>query len=208
MDCIRGDEAADALLSELYRQRDCLPLDDEAFYRLLRSREYLPAETFTELAKTALAQAGEMKQEGIPLLLSGILPEPMSLFTALAGMGGRVAADDLACCGRRLYPAGQDEQPFRRMAERIIHAPPDPTRGSPIHERLQHLVGLAQASGARGVVFYVVKFCEPELYDLPQLRQGLRQAGLPSISIEVDLNDALTQPVLNRLAAFLEMIGV
>jgi benzoyl-CoA reductase/2-hydroxyglutaryl-CoA dehydratase subunit BcrC/BadD/HgdB len=58
-----------------------------------------------------------------------------------------------------------------------------------------------------GVVFYDVKFCEPELYDLPQLRQGLRQAGLPSISIEVDLNDALTQPVLNRLAAFLEMIG-
>ena len=89
----------------------------------------------------------------------------------------------------------------------MIGAPPDPTRGSPIHERLEHLVSLAEGSGAKGVVFYDIKFCEPELYDLPQLRQGLRQAGLPSISIEVDLNDALDQPSLNRLAAFLEMIA-
>jgi len=145
-------------------------------------------------------------QQGIPILLSGILPESMSLFTALAEMGARVTADDLACCGRRLYPAGKSEEPFQRMAERIVHAPPDPTRGSPIQERLDHLLGLIERSGAKGAVFYDVKFCEPELFDLPQLRQGLREAGVPSLPLEMDLNDGLSQPVLNRLAAFLEML--
>jgi benzoyl-CoA reductase/2-hydroxyglutaryl-CoA dehydratase subunit BcrC/BadD/HgdB len=130
----------------------------------------------------------------------------MSMFRALSEMGGRVVADDLACCGRRLYPAGQSEDPFQRMAERIVHAPPDPTRGSPICERLDHLLGLVKASGARGVVFYDVKFCEPELFDLPQLRAGLREAGIPSLTVEVDINDDLSQPIINRLAAFLEMI--
>ena len=43
----------------------------------------------------------------------------------ISEMGGRVAADDLACCGRRLYPAGKSEDPFHRMAERLIDAPPD-----------------------------------------------------------------------------------
>jgi benzoyl-CoA reductase/2-hydroxyglutaryl-CoA dehydratase subunit BcrC/BadD/HgdB len=207
LDCSLVEEGADSLLAELYQKRPRLPMDDGEFYRLLRSREYLPAETFSELAQLALAQEGEMKQEGIPILLSGIVPEPMNLFIALREMGGCVVADDLACCGRRLYPAGKSEEPFQRMAERIVHAPPDPTRGSPICERLEHLLRLVQTSGAKGVVFYDVKFCEPELYDLPELRKGLREAGLASISIEVDLNEGLTQPVINRLAAFLEMIG-
>jgi benzoyl-CoA reductase/2-hydroxyglutaryl-CoA dehydratase subunit BcrC/BadD/HgdB len=206
MASIQREEGADRLLSELHRQRQNIPLDDESFYRLIRSREYLPAERFTGLAQDMLSQAVATEWKGIPIILSGIVPEPMSMFRALSEMGGRVVADDLACCGRRLYPAGQSEDPFQRMAERIVHAPPDPTRGSPICERLDHLLGLVKASGARGVVFYNVKFCEPELFDLPQLRAGLREAGIPSLTVEVDINDDLSQPIINRLAAFLEMI--
>ncbi len=92
------------------------------------------------------------------------------------------------------------------MAESLLAAPPDPTRGSSIQERLEHLLRLIGTSGAKGVIFYDVKFCEPELFDLPQLRQGLREAGIPSLTVEVDINDELTQSVLTRLAAFLEMI--
>jgi benzoyl-CoA reductase/2-hydroxyglutaryl-CoA dehydratase subunit BcrC/BadD/HgdB len=230
VDAIHREEAADALLAELHRDRQRLPLADEAFYHLIRSREYLPAEKFYEIAQAGregfhtrhTRQDGPKSRagfntrhtrqdlnptlQGIPIILSGILPEPMSLFGALAEMGGRVAADDLACCGRKLYPAGQSADPFRHMAERIVGAPPDPTRGSPIQERLDHLLRLIEVSDAKGVVFYDIKFCEPELFDLPQLRQGLREAGIPSLALEVDINDQLSQPVLNRLAAFLEMI--
>ena len=214
MDAIRREEAADALLTELHRNRPNLPFTDEAFYRLVRSREYLPTEQFIEIAQQCRAgfqtrQPGRDVNpalRGIPLLLSGILPEPMSLFPALAEMGATVAADDLACCGRRLYPAGKSEEPFQRMAERLLGAAPDAMRGSPIQRRLDHLRELVQGSGARGVVFYDVKFCEPELFDLPLLRQGLSAAGIPSLALEVDLNDGLSQPMLNRLEAFLEML--
>ncbi len=206
MSSIQREEEADRLLVDLHRQRQRMPLDDELFYRLIRSREYLPAEKFAVFAQDFLSQAKAAERKETPIILSGIVPEPMSLFKALAEMGGRVAADDLACCGRRLYPAGQSDDPFQRMAESIVYAPPDPTRGSPIGERLDHLLRLVKTSAARGVVFYDVKFCEPELFDLPQLRQGLRQAGIPSLTVEVDLNDELSQPILNRLAAFLEML--
>ncbi len=206
MACIQREEEADRWLAALHQQRAHLSLDDEAFYRLLRSREYLPAERFSALAEATLSQTVEMERDGIPLVLSGIVPEPMNLFRALAEMGGRVVGDDLACCGRRLYPPGSSDDPFRRMAERIVYAPPDSTRGSPIGERLDHLLRLVRLTDARGVIFYEVKFCEPELFDLPLLRQGLRQAGIPSLTIEVDLNDELTQAIRTRLAAFLEMV--
>ena len=127
----------------------------------------------------------------------------MSLFESIAEMGGLVVADDLACCGRRVYPPGQGNDPFRRMAESLLAAPPDPMRGSPIQDRLDHLVRLARTSGAKGVVFYDVKFCEPELYDLPDLRQGLQEAGIPSTAIEVDLSDPLAPPDAYAAGGFL-----
>jgi benzoyl-CoA reductase/2-hydroxyglutaryl-CoA dehydratase subunit BcrC/BadD/HgdB len=204
--CIHREEAADSLLLRLHEGRGRLPLSNLDFYRLARSREYLPAEAFSELAQRALDQPEVSVQEGIPILLSGIVPEPMGVLSAIAEMGGRVVADDFAACGRRLYLPGTSEEPFRRMAERIIHGPPDTMRGSPIGERLAHLTRLATESNARGVVFYIVKFCEPELFDLPILRKGLQDAGLPSIVVEVDINDPLSHQLLTRIEAFLEML--
>ncbi len=144
---------------------------------------------------------------GVPILLSGIVPEPMTIFDALDKMNATVVADDLACCGRRLYPAGESDDPFRRMAERILAAPPDSTRGCAIPARLEHLSQLAKTSGAKGIVFYDVKFCEPESFYLPTLRQGLQDAGIPSLELQVDLNDPLSHQVLTRLEAFVEMIA-
>ncbi len=206
LESVYREEEADRLLADLYARRRTLPLGDPAFYRLVRAREYLPAETFADLARAFLEEPAADPRDGVPILLSGIVPEPMALLDAVDEMGGLVVADDLACCGRRLYPPGRSSDPFRRMAERILSGPPDPTRGSPIRERLEHLVRTARQTGARGVVFYDVKFCEPELFDLPLLRRGLQEAGLPSVHIEVDLSDPLSHQTLTRMEAFLEMV--
>ncbi len=208
MASIEREEAADGLLARLHRERRTLPLTQSELYRLIRSREFLPAEQFSSLAEDVLAQAREAgEKRGVPIVLSGIVPEPMELFAWLDEIGGYVAADDLACCGRRLYPVGESADPFVRMAERILGGPPDSTRGSPIAERLAHLVRLARESGAKGVVFYSVKFCEPELFYLPTLRKGLQSEGIPSAVVESDLNDGLTASIRTRLEAFLEMLN-
>ena len=65
---------------------------------------------------------------------------------------------------------------------------------------------MAAERGAKGLIFYIVKFCEPELFDIPILRQDLKDAGLASILIEVDLNTRFSQQIRTRLGAFLEML--
>lgn len=206
LDHIQQEEAADGLLSELHQSRRRIPLSDMDFYRIVRSREYLPVEQFTELAKDTLASVTAAEQGGIPIVLSGIVPEPMEILQAITEAGGTVVADDLACCGRRLYPPGECIDPFQRMAQRIVHAPPDSTRGDSIQMRLDHLIKLVETSGARGVVFLIVKFCEPELFYVPNLREGLQAAGTPSATVEIDINDPLSQQVRTRLEAFLEIV--
>ena len=204
---IRTEEQADLLLARLYEQRQQLSLNNLNFYHLIRSREYLPAEDFIGLAQSATKEAkAAEKSKGTPVLLSGIVPEPMDVFQAIEEAGGLVVADDLACCGRRLYPAGASNDPFERLAERLMNSPPDPTRGHSIEQREEHLLKTAEQTGAKGIIFYEVKFCEPELFDLPDLRKRLKAAGLPSVTIEIDLNDPLSNQVVTRISAFLEMV--
>jgi benzoyl-CoA reductase/2-hydroxyglutaryl-CoA dehydratase subunit BcrC/BadD/HgdB len=206
-ECIEREEEADGLLGALHAQRAALPLSTVEFYRIVRSREFLPAEQFTGLARQALALPQRQPEARTPVLFSGIVPEPAQVLEALDRSGACVVADDFACCGRRLYPPGQDPDPFRRMARSLVGAPADSTRGSPIADRLRRLTDLARRSGARGIVFYDVKFCEPELFDLPLLRAGLQEAGIPSTSVELDLSDPLPEQTLTRIDAFLEMIS-
>jgi benzoyl-CoA reductase/2-hydroxyglutaryl-CoA dehydratase subunit BcrC/BadD/HgdB len=207
MESIRREEAADGLLVNLHHNRKNLRLSDYEFYRLIRAREFVPAETFSQMAQAALDQVSKPVRDGIPIILSGIVPEPMDLLKSLSEFGGLIVADDLACCGRRLYPTGKSDDPFIRMAERILEAPPDWSRGSPISDRLDHLIRLSEMNDAKGVVFYNVKFCEPELFDHPDLRRGLQEAGIPTTLVEVDINEPLSNQVLTRIEAFFEMIA-
>jgi benzoyl-CoA reductase/2-hydroxyglutaryl-CoA dehydratase subunit BcrC/BadD/HgdB len=202
-EAVAAEGAADAALAALYRRRPRLAVSDRDFYTVVRAREYLPAEEFTALA--AGLPEGDPPQ-GVPLLLSGIVAEPPDLFDHLAAVGARVVADDLACGARRLYPEFADGDPFERLARRLLGGPPDPTRGSPIAERAAHLRERMEESGARGLVVYDVKFCEPELFDVPLLRSHLGEAGFPLLHVEVELGEGLGQQTLTRLEAFVETL--
>ncbi len=208
---IEVEELADLKLKEIYerRLRDRNQGDEAIsnfeFYRIIRSREFLPAEDFIKLADESLRKLN-FGGKGIPVIMSGIVPEPIEILNAIEEAGGMVVADDFACCGRRVYPPGNSGDPIKRMAESIIKAPPDVTRGSLIEERFEHLKKLVEVTGARGVIFYTVKFCEPELFDLPELRNMLKEAGIPSVHVEVDIGDPLPHQTITRITAFLEVL--
>ncbi|MBT3220846.1 MAG: 2-hydroxyacyl-CoA dehydratase, partial [Proteobacteria bacterium] len=202
---VEVEEKADALLAELARGRSKISLSDREFYTLLRSREYLFTEEWIELAEKA--PRGPAPTKGVPLMISGIVVEPMSLFDDINGMGAHIVADDLAGCSRRAYGAYPDEKdPYRRMAKRLLYGPFDPSRGSPIPERCAGLANQMLAVGARGMLLYDVKFCEPELFDVPQLRLHLEQRNLKLLHIEFDLADGLSQQTLTRIEAFVETL--
>ena len=206
-EAIRREERAEEVLARLHLERPNLPLTNLEYYRILRSREFLPAEVFTSLGESTLASRSPTPAAGIRVVLSGVLPEPSALLSTLDHLGVLVAGDDLIACGRRLYPPGRSLDPHEHMAESLLGAPPDSTRGSSIVSRLDHLLRLVRQVEAKGVIFSLVKFCEPELFHLPGLRQGLKEAGIPSVILEADLNDPLSLQAQTRLEALVEMTG-
>jgi benzoyl-CoA reductase/2-hydroxyglutaryl-CoA dehydratase subunit BcrC/BadD/HgdB len=207
---IEAEQAADRELASLALNRAGVDLDDQSFYALLRCREHMPAESFTELARSA-PRSDSAKTSGTPLMISGIVPEPMRVFEHISEAGGRVVADDLACCSRRLYPSddlpAEGKDPYEHIARRLLGAPPDPTRGDPISVRASYIAERMERSGAKGLLVYDVKFCEPELFDLPMLRRSLAARGFPLLHVEMDLEMKLPQQTVTRIQAFVETIS-
>jgi benzoyl-CoA reductase/2-hydroxyglutaryl-CoA dehydratase subunit BcrC/BadD/HgdB len=198
-----AEGAGDAALAALYARRPRLAATDREFYSVVRAREYLRAEEFAALA-AALPEG--TPPSGVGLMLSGIVAEPPDLFDHLAAVGARVVTDDLAGGTRRLYPAEGEGDSFERLAARLLGGPPDPTRGDPIAVRARYLHERMEASGARGLVVFDPKFCEPELFDVPLLRKHLAAAGFPVLHVEVELTGSLSQQTLTRLEAFVETL--
>jgi benzoyl-CoA reductase/2-hydroxyglutaryl-CoA dehydratase subunit BcrC/BadD/HgdB len=203
--CVEAEELADGALIELWKARRSLPLSNLAFYRLVRAREYLPAEDFEGLARGALEAQGQDPIPGQGILLSGLLPEPMAILEVLDRAGAVVVADDYACSGRRHYPPGTAREPFERMAQRLLGGPAEPTLGHPIAQRVEQLASTCRATGVQAVIFHGVKFCEPERFDLPMVRAGLEaRLGLPCIDLEVDLASPLSHQAITRVEALVE----
>jgi benzoyl-CoA reductase/2-hydroxyglutaryl-CoA dehydratase subunit BcrC/BadD/HgdB len=141
------------------------------------------------------------------VVLSGILPNPPEILGLLDSFGARVVEDDLANCGRRLlFPPSEKEEPFQALTEIYFSLPPCPTKDSPISDRLQFILERVERSGAKGVIFCMVKFCEPELFDVPLLVEGLKERGLATLIVDVELNRGVSGQLATRLEAFVEML--
>ena len=201
---IEREEKAEERLLELYRKRARLTIESYDFYRVIRAREYLDPDTLMEVCNNI--KEAENRTHLKPILLSGIVPEPMEMLTRIEEMGAYIAADDLASCRRRIYGKGKSRDPFMRMAERLLKGPPDPTRGSSFEERKAFIKGLIQETGAKAVVFYNIKFCEAEEFYYPIIKSFLKDMEVKSVEVEIDLNDPLPQQALTRINALIESV--
>jgi benzoyl-CoA reductase/2-hydroxyglutaryl-CoA dehydratase subunit BcrC/BadD/HgdB len=200
------DEARASLLDARAR----LALADVELYSLLRRGEWLwPEDHLAELRAARALLREEPAQPGIPILVTGYVPEPMAMLDALHRAGAWVAADDYAAVGRRVVRGGAtgSGDPWTDLVERYWAAPPCSTRSADQERRLQHLLGLLERSGARGVLVHVLKFCEPELFDVPAIRQAFAARGIPVLTLEGELETELSGQATTRIEAFVEMLG-
>ncbi len=198
------------ILREIYhlRSKGELSASNARFYEVIRQGEYLHPDDFIPLLEEFVHRYKGKAQKGMPVLLSGVLPNPPEILEILDGTGARVVNDDFLCCGRRLLiPPTPEKEPLETLADCYFAMPPCTTKNTPLKERVNYLIEMAEASGAKGIIFYMVKFCEPELFDVPRVVTALKAAGLPTLVIDVELNQGVSGQMATRVEAFLEMIS-
>ncbi|WP_287155841.1 2-hydroxyacyl-CoA dehydratase family protein [Candidatus Solincola tengchongensis] len=148
---------------------------------------------------------------GVPVLLTGNLLNPQGLISALQRAGARVVWADL-CNGDRPFTAhepveGEDiPRILEALAAQYLERHPC-ARMVERERRYRLLLERIRECGARGVVYASLKFCDSYLYDFPQLRERLREEGIPLLRLESDYADGHAGQLLTRIEAFLEMIA-
>jgi benzoyl-CoA reductase/2-hydroxyglutaryl-CoA dehydratase subunit BcrC/BadD/HgdB len=198
-----------ACLGELYQLRGegKLRTSNQEFYRVIRQGEYLHPDDFLPVLHELLETSRGESRPGPRLILSGVLPNPPEILTLLDELGVGVADDDFLSCSRRLLLMPSNaEDPFEALTERYFAMAPCTTKDSPVEERIGYLSAKIQGTGAKGVIFWMVKFCEPELFDVPQVVEGLKREGVATLVIDTELNQGLSGQMRTRVEAFVEMI--
>jgi benzoyl-CoA reductase/2-hydroxyglutaryl-CoA dehydratase subunit BcrC/BadD/HgdB len=204
----QGQEVA-SLLGKIYDQRARGQLDSTnwEFYRVIRQGEFLHPDDYIPLLQQYLDSAAGEADGGLSVVLTGVLPNPPEILTLLDETGIRVSEDDFLNCSRRFtMPPSSAEDPFEAMTESYFGMPPCTTKNSPLSVRLDALLDKIERGGAKGVIFYMVKFCEPELFDVPEMVEGLREKGILTLVMDVEINQGFGGQLATRVEAFAEML--
>jgi len=202
------------LMHELYdlRASGALRANNAEFYRLIRCGEYLfPDDYIPELESflTERRHAGGQKQPAI--ILSGVVPNPTGILDLLDERKIRVSHDDFINGSRRLLPADppQDlKDPFEQLIAKYFSLPPCSTKAASVASRRDYLLRLAQDTGAQGIIFYILKYCENEWFDVPILVTELQRQGLPCLVLESEISQRFPAQSGTRVEAFIERMGI
>ncbi len=167
-----------------------------------------------EVTLKKLEEPGESSKKagdsGMPVFLFGnVFPDPEA-YEIFQAAGAEVTADDL-CTGSRMFrriELKENSDILGTLAEEILGSPPcartifseDP------HRLFDELMDKYRKSGARGIIFHTVKFCDPYLSRLPYLRKKIQEEGIPFLSLEGDCTTRSMGQQLTRIEAFVEML--
>ncbi|MDD9304488.1 MAG: 2-hydroxyacyl-CoA dehydratase [Desulfobacter sp.] len=141
------------------------------------------------------------------LILSGSVCDMPDLYTLVEDAGGAVVGDDL-CSGQRWFQGliPQDLPPMDGLTARYTDRVVCPAKHSGNFARAKALIDLVKAKKAQGVVFTLLKFCDPHAFDFPYLKECLDKEGIPSLHLEMDDQQTNSGQMTTRVETFIQMI--
>jgi bcr-type benzoyl-CoA reductase subunit C len=159
--------------------------------------------------ETVLAEAREAVEKPVlplkRLVLSGGLCSMPDLYGIIEEAGAWVVDDDL-CTGSRFFEGrvAVTADPLQGLARRYAERAVCPAKHRDLRGRGLGLVERVRRAGAHGVIFLLLKFCDPHAFDYPYMKGLLEEAGIPSLLLEVEDRLPAEGQFRTRCEAFVE----
>ncbi|MDD5169066.1 MAG: 2-hydroxyacyl-CoA dehydratase family protein, partial [Syntrophales bacterium] len=165
----------------------------------------LLSETVAEMKAAAAPEKEDASLKRI-ILAGGICNHP-DIYPMIEEAGGAIAWDDF-CTGARYFAEMIDEgpDPIARIAGRLLNRVVCPAKHVDLDGRARQIIRLAKEKNAQGVIFLLLKFCDPHAFDYPYIKESLDEAGIPVMLLEIDDPLPAAGQLKTRFEAFLEML--
>lgn len=189
--------------------------------RLLRGKDYhaivmasmmMDRRAFLEMLKKIIADMEKnpprLNASGAKrLVLAGSACTHPDLYDAIEDAGGVVIADDL-CAGARNFEGVIDEKmdPLSAIADRYFERAVCPAKHAGLTQRGERLVALVKDEEASGVIFPLLKFCDPHAFDYPYIKEMLDREKIPSLLLEIEDQTRAGGQLQTRLETFIQIL--
>ena len=146
------------------------------------------------------------KDQGKRVFISGNMFDSLPLLDFIEQCGGVVAGDDFCFGGRygQVKIAGEGDA-LTELAKGYLNRVPC-GRMKNNKDRFEFLLDELARTGARGIIYTSLKFCDHFLVDYPTLKGLLDEKGIPSLFLEGEYFSFSAGQVKTRVEAFLEML--
>ncbi|MBW2468017.1 MAG: 2-hydroxyacyl-CoA dehydratase [Deltaproteobacteria bacterium] len=200
-------------LRRLYalRSRQPAPISSSDLHAIARASMVMDrgelCERLAEICEGLDAHQAEAGIKKIPLVLTGGICSMPDIYRHIEAAGGTVVGDDF-CTGSRSAEGAIDVQddPLKAIARRYYERINCPAKHRDCSSRGDHLLKIVDDTRARGVIFVLLKFCDPHAFDFPYLKEFLERAGIPSLLLEIEEHQISTEQLTTRLEAFIERL--
>ncbi|PKN18873.1 MAG: 2-hydroxyacyl-CoA dehydratase [Deltaproteobacteria bacterium HGW-Deltaproteobacteria-6] len=203
-----------AQMTRLYQLRCENPqiIKGQDFHTIVRAAMIMEREAFLETLSAIVAELtktapGKKASGARRLVLSGGICNHPDIYDAIESAGGVVAGDDL-CTGSRYFEGVINENlpPLTAIAHRYAERGSCPAKHAGLTRRGESLVRMAKDCKADGVVFMLLKFCDPHAFDYPYLKEMLDREKIPSLLLEVEEQTGAGGQLQTRLETFIQIL--
>jgi bzd-type benzoyl-CoA reductase N subunit len=141
------------------------------------------------------------------LVLTGGICSMPEIYHQIEDVGGIVVWDDF-CTGSRYFEGkiDPDGDLLTSIAQRYFNRIICPAKHRDCFSRGDSLLKMVKNTQAQGVIFFLLKFCDPHAFDYPYIKEILDRAGIPSMLLEIEDQQTSEEQLRTRLETFIEII--
>jgi len=166
-------------------------------------------ETITLLDDLLEALENEPFSQKTPkrILISGSICSHPDIYQMIEGKGAVVVWDDL-CSGSRYFEGlvDEDKNPVEAIAGRFTERYVCPAKHLGVKFQMENLKKLVKEHKIDGILFMLLKFCEPFSFDYPDIKTELERMEIPFLLVEMDRHNEVDEQMRTRIDTMLEIL--
>lgn len=204
-------EAYRAAMREFVQQASRFPVTIGAKTRhlIIRAAQFMDKKDYTSLIVQLTEILKTLPDEpffGLRVIPTGLMGEPMELLDLFEENQIAFVADDLSQESRLFRtPARKYGDAWEKMAYLIADVEGDTFLYDQYKKKGDLLIKMIHESKADAVVVLMMKFCDPEEFDYPILKEQLEAEHIPMLYLETDQQMESVEQLRTRIQSFSEM---
>jgi len=173
---------------------------------MIMDRDYLQ-ERLPEVIEMLKERKPSMGTEKKRIILAGSICDHPDVYTIFEKAGGVVVWDDL-CTGSRYFEGeiGTEGDPVSAIANRYTERQICPAKYMSKTSRGDNITEMVRKHGVQGVIFLLLKFCDPHDFDYPYIKGFLDREDIPSMLLEIEDQLPSEGQLMTRFETFIHML--